>query len=173
MKTFGRLTMALAMLIPVAAISAAPAGSAAAAGTSCKLPAGKITIAPGLTTVKKAQTITFNLPVTACVGGGVTAGTSKGSLKTEPTNIATFGVGKPLKVTSTITWKPGGTSTFAATSTTAIKAGVITSKLTGKVTKGTFLGKTVSVTLTVKLGPLVGGAIKNLLVTGKTAFVIK
>jgi len=40
------------------------------------------------------------------------------------------------------------------------------------VTKGLFVGGTVSTTVTVKLGPLVHNAIHTLFITGTTAFVI-
>ena len=173
MKSFYRSMLAIALVVPLGAVAVGTA-DAATPGTSCVAPSGSIKISPGLTTVKKVQTITFNLPIKGCKGGGVTSGISKGSLKTAPTSIASFATpGPPLKVTTTLTWNTKKTSTFTASTTTTVKGGVITSALKGKVTKGLFLGKTVTVSLTVKLGPLVNGAIVNLTIKGKTAFVIK
>ena len=164
MKSFVRLTIALAMLVPLGALGAAPAG--AAGGTNCKPPSGKITVTPGITKVKKVQTITINLPVAGCVGGGVKSGVFKGSLKTDPIDLAGFAKNtKPLKLTSTITWNTKKTSTFTATTTTKIVG--------GKITKGLFIGLSVTSAQTVTLGPLVGGAVKNLTIKGTTNFVIK
>ena len=55
-----------AMALSVALV--APAG--AAGGTTCKPATGKITLSPGLTSKPTVQTITINLPVTGCSGGG-------------------------------------------------------------------------------------------------------
>ncbi len=172
MKSFVRLTVALAMLIPVGVLSAGPAS--AAGGTKCKPPSGKITVTPGITKVKKVQTIVINLPVAGCVGGGVKSGVFKGSLKTEPFDLAGFAKNtKPLKLTSTITWNTKKTSTFTATTTTKIVGGKISSSIKGKITKGVFIGLTVTSAQSVTLGPLVGGAVKNLVIKGTTPFVIK
>jgi hypothetical protein len=173
MKSVYRSLLAVALVVPMGAL-ATSAGAATTPGTSCAAPSGTIKIAPGLTNVKKVQTITFNLPIKACKGGGVTSGLSKGSLKTAPTSISSFAEpGPPLKVTTVLTWNNKKTSAFTASTTTKVAGGAITSALKGKVTKGLFVGKTVTVTLTVKLGPLVNGAITNLTIKGKTAFVIK
>jgi hypothetical protein len=165
-------TMAIALMAPMAVLTAGPAS--AAGGTVCGKPSGKITLTPGLSTVKAKQTITINLPVKGCKGGGVTAGQFTGKLVTDPIDIAGFAKNtKPLKLTSKITWAGGkGTTTFTATTTT--KTGkTITSSIKGKVTAGLFKGLTVTSAQTVKLGPLVGGKIKNLTITGTTPFTIK
>jgi len=165
-------TMAIALLAPMAAIGAGPAG--AAGGTTCGKPSGTITISPGLTTTPTVQTISVVLPVKACVGGGVTGGTSKGSLKTAAITLKTLASGAPITLNDTITWNTNKTTTFSAKAATTISSsGVITSKINGKVTKGLFVGSTVTTTVHVKLGPLVKNAVKNLVITGVTAFVIK
>ena len=77
MKSIARIAMAMALLVPMAVVTAGPAG--AAGGTTCKSPSGKITVTPGLLpTIKKVQTISFNLPLAGCKGGGVTGGVVKG-----------------------------------------------------------------------------------------------
>jgi hypothetical protein len=66
-----------------------------------------------------------------------------------------------------------GNDDFSAKAATRISSkGFITSTIKGKVTKGLFLGGTVTTTVAVKLGPLVHNAIKNLIITGTAAFVI-
>ena len=172
MKSLVRITMALALMVPMAVATAGPAG--AAGGTTCKPPSGKITLKPGLTAKLTVQTISINLPVAGCKGGGVTGGTFKGSLKTDPISIATFAKStKPLKLTSNITWNTKKTSSFVATTSTKIGK-TITSSIKGKVTKGLFLGLTVTSSQTVTLGkPGAGGAITNLTIKGTTPFVIK
>ena len=69
---------------------------------------------PGLTKTAKVQTITFNLPLKSCKGGGVTGASIKGSEKTKPVSIKTFSTGKPLPLSATINWAPKakGTSKF-------------------------------------------------------------
>jgi hypothetical protein len=164
-------TMAVALMAPIAVLAAGPAG--AAGGTTCGKPSGTITISPGLTSTPTVQTISVVLPVKACKGGGVTGGTSKGSIKTAAIDISTFASGKPVVLNDTIVWNTKATTTFSASASTKISSkGAITSTIKGKVTKGLFVGGNVSATVNVKLGPLVHNAIKNLIITGTTAFVI-
>jgi hypothetical protein len=170
MKRFGMFTMAIALLVPMAALTAGPAG--AAGGTTCKPPTGALTFSPGVGTTPKVQTININLPIKGCVGGGVTGGTFKGTLKTAPTDIALLSKqAADLKFAVTITWNTGKTSTFTATSSTKIGK-TITSKVTGKITKGQFAGLTFSSAQTVKYG-FVGGLIKTINITGTGSITIK
>jgi len=172
MKKIYVFAMAIALVAPMAVLSAGPSG-AAAAGTVCGKPSGSITLTPGLDNVKRIQTIKIALPVKGCKGGGVTGGAFAGSLKTTPIDIAGFAANtKPLKLTAKITWNTKATSTFTATTTT--KTGkTITSSIKGKITAGLFKGLTVTSAQTVKLGKLVGGKIKNITITGTTPFTIK
>ena len=55
MRKFGMFTMAIALLAPMAVLTAGPAG--AAGGTTCKTLTGTATIKPGLGTTAKNQTI--------------------------------------------------------------------------------------------------------------------
>ena len=172
MKRVGILLVAMSMMSPIAVLAAGPAG--AAGGTTCAKPSGTITIKPGLTTKPTVQTISVVLPVKLCKGGGVTGGNSKGSIKTTAVSISTFASGKPIAFNDTITWNNKKTTTFTATAATKIGAkGAITSVIKGKVTKGLFVGSSVSTTVSVKLGPLVKNAITTLKITGTAAFVIK
>ena len=172
MRRICLFTMAIALLAPMAVLTAGPAG--AAGGTTCGKPSGTITITPGLTGTPTVQTISVVLPVKACKGGGVTGGTSKGSIKTGKISISTFASGAPVTLNDTITWNNHKTSTFAASATTKISSkGVITSTVKGKVSTGLFVGSSVSTVVNVKLGPLVKNAIHSLAITGTSAFVIK
>ena len=172
MKSLVRISMAMALLIPLGAIAASPSG-AAAAGTTCKGASGKISLKPGLTTVKTVQTITINLPITGCTGSVKTA-VFKGSLKTDPISIATIASStKPLKLTSTITWNTKATSSLVANSTTKIVGGVINSTVSGKISAGLFKGLTLTSAQTVKVGPTVGGKVVSLSITAKGALTIK
>ena len=171
MKKFGMFAMAIVLLVPMAALFAGPAG--AAGGTTCKPPSGKLTFSPGVGSTLKAQTISINLPITGCVGGGVTGGTFKGTLKTAPTDLAMLAKqAANLKFTVTITWNTHKTSTFTATSSTKVGK-VITSKVSGKITKGLFVGLTFSSSQTVTYGPIVGGVIKTLNIKGTGSITIR
>ena len=172
MKTLVRFTMAIALLVPLGVMTAGPAG--AAGGTTCKPASGTVKLSPGLTTTAKVQTITINLPVSGCVGGGVTSGVFKGSLKTTAISIKTFAAGgPPLKLAATITWNTKATSTLAATSTTKIGK-TITSTVNGKITKGLFANLTFKSAQTVTLGkPGAGGAITTLAIKGTGAVTIR
>src|SRR5580704_15311429 len=94
MRKICLITMALGLLVQMAVLTAGPAS--AAGGTTCAKPTGSITISPGLTTTLTPQTISIALPIKACVGGGVTSGTSHGSIKTPPIDISNLAGGKPL-----------------------------------------------------------------------------
>ena len=172
MKNLARLTMAVALLVPVGIVAAGPAS--AAGGTTCKPPSGVVKLSPGLTAKLTVQTITINLPVAGCSGGGVTGGTFKGSLKTTPISIGTFAKSSaPLKLNSTITWNTKATSTLIATSTTKIGKTIV-STVKGKISKGLFIGLTFTSVQTVTLGkPGAGGAITTLNIKGSAPVTIK
>jgi hypothetical protein len=166
------LTMAIALLAPIGVLTAGPAS--AAGGTTCKPPSGTVKLTPGLVATPKVQTITINLPISGCKGGGVTGGTFKGSLKTTAISIGTFAKSTaPLKLNSTTTWNTKKTSTLVASSTTKV-AKIITSTVKGKISKGVFAGLTFTSVQTVTLGKAgAGGAITTLNIKGSAAVTIK
>jgi hypothetical protein len=150
MKKLGVFVMAVALMAPV--IAAAPAGAAAV--VTCAKPSGFVAFKPGLkATTKAIQTTTFNLPVTGCTGtGGVKSGTSKGSSKgTKPENCATFGAAGKTVTNVVITWNTKATSTAKLTTTVAITKTGINATVTGKISKGLFLGKTVKTKVAVTI----------------------
>jgi hypothetical protein len=170
-RVFG-VGLAIALMAPIGVLSAQPAG--AAGGTSCAKVGGKITLTPGLGTTPKAQTITFSLPLTGCKGGGVTGGTSKGTTHAAPGTCKSFGSGtQTMKITTNIIWNTKKTSTM--TGTTSTKG--VTTTIVGKITKGLFLGKKVTTTVTATLDSTSGGCtdsnpLKKLNVKNTKPFVI-
>jgi hypothetical protein len=176
MKKFWVLAMAVALLAPIAVISAGPAG--AAGGTKCAAPSGKLAITPGLSTTPKVQTTVINLPVKKCTGGGVTTGVAKGTIKgTKAQTCASF-FSNPAATTivTTITWSPKsmGTSTFTAATKLTSSKSAITVVIKGKITKGLFKGKTLSTTVKVTLnGKCTPAApLKSITLTGLKPLVI-
>ena len=171
MKKFWVFAVAIAMLVSTAAATAGIAG--AAVGTSCPAPSGTITILPGLGKTLKVQTISFNLPIKGCKGGGVTGGSIKGSEKTTPVDIATFATGKPLPLSATVTWNTKATSKFTAVATTTTSKGVISYSIKSKISAGLFAGLTLTTSGTVGFGkPGAGGTISNLILKGTKPFTI-
>ena len=170
MRKVAGVVFAVAMLLPIG-LAASPAG--AAGGTTCKPPSGKLTFSPGVGTTLKVQTIAINLPITGCSGGGVTGGTFKGTLKTNPVNLANLQkTASSLKLTTTITWNTKATSTFTASTVTKIGKTIV-STVSGKITKGLFVGLTFKSVQTVTFGPVVGGVIKTLNIKGSGPITIK
>jgi hypothetical protein len=142
MKKFWVLGIAIALMAPAGLIAAAPAGAASV--LTCSPPSGSVTFTPGLGKTPKIQTTTFKLPIKGCKGtAGVTSGTSAGSSKgTTKSNCVSL-AGGATKTTVTITWSNKKTSTSTlATKTVPGAKGVLTATVTGKITKGLFLGKT-------------------------------
>jgi hypothetical protein len=181
-KSFG-FGMAIALVASIGIMTAAPGGSAASAGTTCAAPNGKLSITPGLSTTPAIQTINISLPVTGCKGGGVTGGTSKGTSKgTTKQTCATYfsaAASTGTKTAVTISWTPKsmGTSTFTATTKSVPGKSALTASLSGKITKGLFLGKTVTTTVVVSfpsgLGCKPTAPVKTILIKGTKPLVIK
>jgi hypothetical protein len=170
MRKVAGVLFAAAMMLPVG-FMASPAG--AAGGTTCTAPSGTITILPGLTTKLTVQTISFNLPLKGCKGGGVTGGSVKGSEKTTKINIATFSTGKPLPLSATITWNTHATSQFTAVASTKTTKTGISYVIKSKISKGLFAKLTLTTSGTVGFGKAgKGGAISNLILKGTKPFTI-
>jgi hypothetical protein len=150
MKKLGVFVMAIALMAPV--LAAAPAGAAAI--VTCAKPSGSVTFSPGLGATKKLQTTTFNLPIKGCKGtGGVTSGTSKGSAKgTTPQSCGTFAAAGKTVTKVTITWNTKATSSATLTTLVSVsgKTG-ITATVSGKISKGLFLGKTLKTKVKVTI----------------------
>lgn len=160
-------TAAIALLAPMAVLTAGPAS--AAGGVTCAKPNGNIAITPGITATLTAQTVKLTMPLKGCTGG-VTSATISGTLKAKM-NIATVAA-KPITMVLTIKWNKGATSTWAAKVTTKVVSGKFVSTVTGKISKGQFAGKTASTASKDKF-TTVGGKVTKIALTGTKAFTIK
>ena len=169
--------MVLALMTPLA-VMAGPAGAATPI-VKCAAPSGSLPISPPLTNTPKIETISINLPVKSCTGsGGVKSGTSTGkSVGTKKTSCSTF-FSNPAStnIKDTIKWVPTskGTSSFTAKTTEKVVGKSIVATVSGKITSGTFKGKTASTQVKVTL---VGscstkGGLKSIKLTGLKPFTI-
>jgi len=173
-RVFG-VGLAIGLMAPISLLTAAPAG--AAGGTSCKTRKGTATITPGLGATKHDQTIKATTAISGCSGGGVTKGTGTSTikvLKSSCSGLAT--TGQTMKLTETIKWNTGATSTLSGTSKTGPKAGQAT--ITLKVTKGKFVNLHASTVVSFKPAqpaPYCTDAhpLKKLAIAGVKPFVIK
>ena len=147
MKSLIRITMAIAVLAPLAVMTAAPAG--AANSVSCTASAGTATIKPGITPTATNVTITVKETLTKCSGGGITSGSETASILSKGANCA--GLAKkgtktgPIK--GTITWSNKKTSSV---SLTTVSNG-LAATATGSVTAGLFAGKKISTAIIYSL----------------------
>jgi hypothetical protein len=131
---------ALALMAPVGAIAAGPAGAAPL--VTCAKPSGSVTFVPGLGKTPRIQTTKFNLPVKNCKGGGVKSGSSTGSTKgTKKQNCTTFATSGKTVTNVTIKWNTGKTSTAKLTTTVKVQGTALTATVVGKISKGKFAGK--------------------------------
>jgi hypothetical protein len=165
-------TVAVALMVPAAALTAGPAN--AAGGTTCAKPSGTITITPGLTSTPTVQTTSVVLPVKGLRRRRRHRRQQQGFDQDRQDQHRDVRGGAPVTFNDTITWNTKATTTSSAKATTKISSkSVITSTVTGKVTKGLFVGSSVSVVVNVKRGPLVHNAVHTLIITANTKFVIK
>jgi hypothetical protein len=174
MKKVGVFAIAVALMAPVAFV-ATPAGAAAPVVT-CAKPSGSVAFVPGLSATPKVQTTNFTLPVTKCTGtGGVKSGTSKGSSKgTKPQTCATFAAAGATTTTVTITWNTKKTSTAKlATKIGSAKSGIVAT-VSGKISKGLFVGKTIKTKVSVTLKGACSNAspLKKAVLTGLAPLTI-
>ena len=150
MKKLGVLTIAIALMAPLA-VNAGSAGAATL--VTCAKPSGSVTFIPGLGATPKLQTTTFTLPIKGCSGGGVTSGSSKGSTKgTTKQSCGTFAAAGKTVTKVTITWNTKKTSTATLTTLVSVagKTG-ITATVSGKISAGLFVGKTLKTKVKVTI----------------------
>ena len=154
MRRSAGLLLALSLLLPVAALSAAPAGSAAATPV-CKTFTGTLVYSPALpklsSPTKVNSTVVTAGKIGGCTGGGVTSGlaASKSKYLGNCTTLVGAKPGSKTTGTETIVWSNGKSSTASTTLTTlnAISAKGAHIKVQGKITKGQFVGLTFTVTV--------------------------
>jgi hypothetical protein len=150
-KRFAGVGLAIAMMAPIGVLSAQPAGAAAL--VTCAKPSGSVTFTPGYGATPKIQTTTFKLPIKGCKGGGVTSGTSAGKTvgKTKQ-SCADFAKNASNQTTNvTITWNNKKTSTAALKTAITTSGSSLIATVSGKVSKGLFLGKLLKTKVKVTL----------------------
>jgi len=141
-KALGVL-VAVVLILPIAALSAAPGG--AAGGTTCKKLTATAQFAPALLVLskktKRASAVTSQGTLGRCNGGGVSSGTFTASYKIASGNCTTLLTYTPTPITVHIstTWNTNQTST-ATIQLHAVKAEPQTRTVTGLVTAGLFKG---------------------------------
>jgi hypothetical protein len=151
-KSLG-LLFATSLLIPVGVLAAAPAGSAAAKGPTCKTFTASVSVSPPLPKLGLKNVVTASVKTTGKIGGctgGPVAGVTSAAVATSykyTGNCNTLVTGKGGKTVlgpSTLTWNNAKTSTISTTTTQTSKVGAtpIILKLVTKVTKGQYSGTT-------------------------------
>jgi hypothetical protein len=152
MRKVAGILIVSAMLLPVGAIAAAPAGSATT-GLTCTKVTGTATWSPGVPLASKpkaASTVTLKAALAGCTG---TAGITSGVIslptipKAAPQNCLSL-LKTPPKLTRTggvITWNNKLKTKSTLGTLTLTPSGPLSYKATAKVTKGQFITKTLVV----------------------------
>jgi hypothetical protein len=174
----GSLVLAVAALA-ASGLASGPAGAATAQQT-CKTVKGTATLSPGLSTTPHAQKATATANLSGCTvasktgGAGVMKATLSLASNSSCQGLATGN--QTIKLAATITWKNKKTSTMALTAKTGSGSTATQATITGKVSKGLFPGR--PVTLTIKFTPksgqdcTPGHPIKNLTIANTKPLVI-
>jgi len=156
-QTFVRLSLVGALALGMSALGAAP-GNAATAVQTCTTLKGTATLTPGLTNTPADQTVKAKGTLSGCTpatktGGG---GTIKATIMISQASCTTLiNGGQTFKGTAVTDWLNGKVSHEALTFKTGTGNSVTVATITGKVTKGLFLGHLVNgqIKFTVKGTP--------------------
>ena len=158
MRKVGGVLVAVAMVLPIGLI-ASPAQ--AAGGTTCKTNIGASVFTPALPPLSSSATVNSTTvgtgKISGCVGGGVTGGTYKSTLKYTAYNCKQLITYNPKPRTGTITtkWSNGQTSTGTIT-LHAIKGSISKVNVTGVTTAGLFKGLKLTTSFTFAAVPATG-----------------
>ena len=143
MRKVGGVFLAAAMLLPVGLIAAGPASAGAPALTCTKI-AGTATFTPPVSpTVSVTHNVSSKSTISGCTGtAGITSGvatfTSKGTTKQNCAQL--IASKKVTTATITVKWSNGTTSGPGTATVTPVSTATV--KITSKITKGQFAGKT-------------------------------
>ena len=180
MRKFVGVVLAAGLLVPAAMYVGAPAG--AAGGTSCAKGAGSATFTPALpdltSTVKVKDVLKSSGTVTGCTGtvkSGTLTGVAPPSTGSNCKTIATPTT-TPTKLTLTVKWNTGATTTIAAQLKEIPGTPVTTQTVSGTVSAGLFKGSKLTGKFTYKLPAGVcgkGKPLAKLTYTNVGATVIK
>ena len=179
MRKLVGLVLAAGLLVPAAIYVGAPAG--AAGGTSCSTGSGSATFTPALpiitSAVKVKDVLKSSGTVSGCTGtvkSGTLSGVAPASTGSNCKSIATPTT-TPTKITLTVKWNTGATSTVAAQLKEIPKTPVTTQTVSGSVTAGLFKGSTLSgkFTYTLPAGACTKAPLAKLTYKNVGATVIK
>src|SRR3954462_299009 len=178
-----RILTRASLVLAVGALAASGLATPARAATarqSCKSLKGAATLTPGLSTTPHAQTATATATASGCAPASKTGGSGVLHAKLKlPTNSSCQGLAagkQTIKLSATMTWKNKKTSTMALVAKTGRGSPATVATITGKVTKGLFAAR--PVTVTIKFAPKAGQnctpghPIKNLKITNTKPLVI-
>jgi hypothetical protein len=134
-----RLSVAAALMAPLAMMSVSAAPASAASGTVCSGNSGSIKLSPGLEEVAHVQNITIKGTLSGCTGGTVTGGKYVAQLKTTSAVSCTAlsSPGEAATGSIVIKWSPkgGGNSQGTVTMPLTDSSGV---NMTGTLGHGQF-----------------------------------
>jgi hypothetical protein len=152
--------MVMAIAMGMFGIGAAPASAAAV--QSCKTVAGTITLSPGLSSTSTGdQKVTIKGTEKSCAPSAATGGT--GSYlsvlilrKANCTTLAKGGI--TFTGTGTTKWKNGKTTTYTVTYKDGTGSNIAIVNMTGKATKGLFVGKKFAAGFKININQVNNGA---------------
>ncbi|MGW0606850.1 hypothetical protein [Streptomyces sp. NPDC002640] len=138
------IALPFALLVSSGTASAADssAGSATKAQSTLAtcLSSHTVNYSPGLLLTPQQVTISASTQYTACLGGGVSSGSSTSN--PPPQSLSCLNLGEPASGTETITWNDGTTSTYSYNQTVVDAGAVSTVTRTGSISAGKFAGAT-------------------------------
>lgn len=149
MRNFNR-KLSVAVVLAFAMTLVAPAASDAAgpvqkcSGPSATVQSGRTTVSPGINGLAHAQTTSSSIHLFQCTPATPTtgAGTLNITLITAAINCTALTTAHVWKPSATIKWKSGATSTVPLT--VATTGATRLANVSGKITKGLFVGHTVT-----------------------------
>ena len=159
-RRLASVTLGVALVMGTVAIAAQPAGAAAV--QSCKTVKGTITLSPGLSSTSTGnQKVTIKGTETGCNPAAKTGGSGKylSTLILKNANCATLAKGGiKFTGTGTTTWKNGKTTTYSVTYQDGTGNNIAIVNMTGKATKGLFVGKKFAAGFKINLNGVNNGA---------------
>jgi len=162
-RRLASVTLGIALALGMVGIAAAPAGAAAV--QSCKTVKGTITLSPGLSSTSTGnQKVTIKGTETGCAPSAKTGGSGKylSVLVLKNANCATLAKGGiTFTGTGTTTWKNGKTTTYSVTYKDGTGNNIAVVNMTGKATKGLFVGKKFAAGFKINLNGVNTGACTN------------
>jgi hypothetical protein len=162
-RRLASITLGIALVAGTVGIAAAPAGAAAV--QSCKTVKGTITLSPGLSATSTSdQKVTIKGTETGCAPSKATGGSGQylSVLVLKKANCATLAKGGvTFTGTGTTKWKNGKTTTYTVTYKDGTGNNIAVVNMTGKATKGLFVGKKLAAGFKININSVNNGACTN------------